>query len=184
MAEVASWALQRGVYQALAGSLDLTTLLGGVRVYDHAPQAAPYPFITLGQSVIRDWSTGTEDGAEHNLTLHVWSRSGGKKQVHEIIETIKDVLHDQPLTLSGSPPRQSSPRIVRGEARSGRRHLPRHRALSRGDRAGPGRRGLDSSSSQLSLPGLTGHPRLGKLIADGGLTGCPFAGMTILCCAI
>ena len=90
MAEVASWALQRGVYQALASSLDLTTLLGGVRVYDDAPQSAPYPFITLGQSVVRDWSTGTEDGAEHDLTLHVWSRSGGKKQVHEIIEAIKD----------------------------------------------------------------------------------------------
>jgi len=99
MAEVASWALQRGVYQALAGSLDLTTLLAGVRVYDHAPQSALYPFIILGQSVIRDWSTGTEDGAEHNLTLHVWSRTGGKKQVLEIIEAIKDVLHDQPLAL-------------------------------------------------------------------------------------
>jgi hypothetical protein len=71
-----------------------------VRVYDHAPQSEPYPFITLGQSAVRDWSTGTEDGAEHNLTLHVWSRSGGKKQVQEIIETIKDVLHDQPLMLS------------------------------------------------------------------------------------
>jgi len=100
MAEVASWALQRGVYQALAGSLDLTTLFGGVRVYDDAPQAAPYPFITLGQSVIRDWSTGTEDGAEHNLTLHVWSRSGGKKQVQQILEAIRVVLHDQPLMLA------------------------------------------------------------------------------------
>jgi len=100
MAEVASWALQRGVYQALAGSSDLTTLLGGARIYDDAPQAAPYPFVTLGQSVIRDWSTGTEDGAEHSLTLHVWSRSGGKKQVHEIIEAIKAVLHDQPLMVA------------------------------------------------------------------------------------
>ena len=100
MVAVASWALQRGVYQALAGSLDLTTLLGGVRVYDDAPQAAPYPFITLGQSVIRDWSTGTEDGAEHTLTLHVWSRSGGKKQALEIIEAIRAVLHDQPLVLA------------------------------------------------------------------------------------
>lgn len=100
MAEVASWVLQRGVYQALAGSVDLTTQLGGVRVYDDAPQAAPYPFITLGQSVIRDWSTGSEDGAEHNLTLHVWSRSGGKKQVHEILEAIRAVLHDQPLVLA------------------------------------------------------------------------------------
>jgi uncharacterized protein DUF3168 len=100
MAEVASWAVQRGVYQALAGSSDITTLLGGARIYDHAPQAAPYPFITLGESVIRDWSTGTENGAEHDLTLHVWSRAGGKKQTLEIIEAIKDVLHDQPMLLA------------------------------------------------------------------------------------
>jgi Protein of unknown function (DUF3168) len=99
MAEVASWALQRGIYQALAGSSDLTTLLGGARIYDDAPQGA-FPFITLGQSVIRDWSTGTEDGAEHDLTLHIWSRTGGKKQVHEIIEAIRAALHDQRLILA------------------------------------------------------------------------------------
>ena len=100
MAAFASWALQRGIYQALANSSDLTALLGGVRVYDDAPQGASFPFVTLGQSVIRDWSTGTEDGAEHNLTLHVWSRSGGKKQVHDIIEAIRAVLHDQRLVLA------------------------------------------------------------------------------------
>jgi hypothetical protein len=72
MAEVASWALQRGVYQALAGSSDVATLLGGARIYDDAPHDAAFPFVTLGQSVIRDWSTGTEDGAEHNLTLLAW----------------------------------------------------------------------------------------------------------------
>jgi hypothetical protein len=99
MAAAASWALQRSIYQALARDTDLTTFLGGVRIYDDAPQAAPYPFITLGQSVIQDWSTGTEDGAEHSLTLHVWSRAGGKKQVHEIIGVIEAVLHDQPLML-------------------------------------------------------------------------------------
>jgi hypothetical protein len=99
MAAVASWALQRSIYQALSGSPELTALLGGVRIFDDAPQSAAYPFITLGQSVIRDWSTGSEDGAEHSLTLHVWTRAGGKKQVLEIIEAIKAVLHDQPLLL-------------------------------------------------------------------------------------
>lgn len=93
------WSLQRGIYQALAGSAQLTALLGGARIYDDPPQAASFPFVTLGQSVIRDWSTGTEDGGEHLLTLHVWSRSGGKKQVHDIIEAIKAVLHDKPLSL-------------------------------------------------------------------------------------
>jgi hypothetical protein len=99
MTEVASWALQRGVYQALANSSTLTALLGGGKIYDDAPQGAAHPFITFGQSVIRDWSTGTEDGTEHSLTLHVWSRSGGKQQTHAIIEAIKAVLHDQPLLL-------------------------------------------------------------------------------------
>ena len=78
----ASWALQKSVYQALANSSELSSLLGGPRIYDDAPQAAGYPFVTLGQSLVRDWSTGTEDGGEHVLTLHVWSRSGGKKQTH------------------------------------------------------------------------------------------------------
>jgi hypothetical protein len=100
MAEAESWDLQRGVYQALAGSSDLTALLGGARIYDDAPQGAAFPFITLGQSVIRDWSTGSEGGAEHSLTIHVWSRAGGKKQVHDVIAVIKAVLHDQPLLLA------------------------------------------------------------------------------------
>jgi hypothetical protein len=37
MAEVVSWALQRGIYQTLAGSADLTTLLGEAHIYDDAP---------------------------------------------------------------------------------------------------------------------------------------------------
>jgi hypothetical protein len=93
------WSLQRGIYQALAGSPALGSLLGGTRIYDDPPQAASYPFITLGESTLRDWSTGSEDGAEHLLTLHVWSRSGGKKQVLDIIEEIKSALHDRPLSL-------------------------------------------------------------------------------------
>ena len=95
------WSLQRGIYQTLANSSELGALLGGTRIYDDPPQAASYPFINLGQSLVRDWSTGTEDGAEHLLTLHVWSHTGGKKQVHDIIEAIKSSLYDQPLTLVG-----------------------------------------------------------------------------------
>jgi hypothetical protein len=93
------WSLQRGIYQALANSSELGALLGGPRIYDDPSQAGSYPFISIGQSTVRDWSTGTEDGTEHLLTLHVWSRAGGKKQVHDIIEAIKTTLHDEPLTL-------------------------------------------------------------------------------------
>jgi len=94
----ASWALQRSIYQALTGSPELTSLLGGESVYSNPPAAAQFPYITLGQTVNLDWSTGTEDGNEHSLTLHVWSRAGAA-QVHEIIEVVRMVLHNQPLSL-------------------------------------------------------------------------------------
>jgi Protein of unknown function (DUF3168) len=62
-ASTGSW-IQRCIYQALTNS----SQLGATRIYDDPPQAASYPFISLGQSPLRDWSTGTEDGAEHLLT--------------------------------------------------------------------------------------------------------------------
>ncbi len=95
----ASWALQRNIYQALTNSSELTSLLGGDRIYSQAPPAAQFPFITLGQTVNLDWSTGTDEGAEHSLTLHVWSRADGAREVHEILEMIRTVLHDQLLAL-------------------------------------------------------------------------------------
>jgi hypothetical protein len=95
----ASWALERKIYQALRNSSELTSLLGGDRIYSQAPPAAQFPFITLGQTVNLDWSTGTDEGAEHSLTLHVWSRADGAREVHEILEMIRTVLHDQLLAL-------------------------------------------------------------------------------------
>lgn len=95
----ASWDLQRSIYQTLSSAPALTALLGGARIYSNPPQGEALPYITLGQTVNLDWSTGTEDGTEHSLTLHVWSRADSAEQVHEIIGTLKTLLHDQPLTL-------------------------------------------------------------------------------------
>lgn len=100
MATSASWELQKGIYQALAGDTSITGLLGGTNIYDDAPQNADYPYLTFGQSIARDWSTGSEDGLEHILTLHVWSRAGGKKETYEIIEAIRQVLHDALVTVT------------------------------------------------------------------------------------
>ena len=96
-----SWALQSSIFQALANSPELTSLLGGERIYSNPPPAAQFPFITLGQTVNLDWSTGTEDGTEHSLTLHVWSRGGGRKEAVEIMAAARAVLHEAALSLSG-----------------------------------------------------------------------------------
>jgi len=128
MATSASWELQKGIYQTLAGDTSITGLLGGTNIYDDAPQSADYPYLTFGQSIARDWSTGTEDGLEHILTLHVWSRAGGKKETHEIIEAIRK------RSCAG----ELAPRILRSEARPRRRDLSWDRAVPGGYRAAGG----------------------------------------------
>jgi hypothetical protein len=97
----ASWSLQRAIYDTLANDGDVVLRLGGARIFDDVPQKSPYPYLTLGQSVVRDWSTGTEDGAEHILTLHVWSRAEGRREAHDIMSSIRDALHDRDLALDG-----------------------------------------------------------------------------------
>lgn len=95
----ASRDLQRSIYSALAANPSLTGLLGGARIYDDVPRNAAFPYLTIGQSTVRDWSTGTELGHEHLLTLHVWSRAAGRKESHEIMSAVETVLHDAPLAL-------------------------------------------------------------------------------------
>ena len=97
----AGWALQQSIFAALTGDATLATLLGGSRVYDDVSVRAEFPYLTFAQSNERDWSTGSEPGQEHFLTLHIWSRANGRKEAHEIMGAVRDVLHDQSLSLSG-----------------------------------------------------------------------------------
>lgn len=96
----ASHDLQRSVFIALTSSAPLTALLGGPHVYDDVPRHAAFPYVTIGQSTVRDWSTGGELGHEHILTLHVWSRAAGRKETYEIISALEATLHDASLALS------------------------------------------------------------------------------------
>jgi hypothetical protein len=92
------WDLQKAVYAALAASETLNLLLGAERIYDATPQAAAFPFLVIDQTQIRDWSTGTEQGAEHVLLLHVWSRNESKREAYEIADAARDVLDGAALS--------------------------------------------------------------------------------------
>jgi hypothetical protein len=95
----AGWDLQKAVYAALAADATLTTLLGGAAIHDAVPQNATFPYVVIDQTQIRDWSTGTEPGAEHMLMLHVWSRHAGKREAHEIADAIRAALGGAMLSL-------------------------------------------------------------------------------------
>jgi hypothetical protein len=94
----ASFALQTAIVATLIGDDGLGALIGD-RIYDGPPRNAVFPYVSIGQASLADWSTGTEAGAEHQLVLHVWSREGGKRESYEIMDAIEALLHDATLDL-------------------------------------------------------------------------------------
>lgn len=100
MTTPASAALRTAVRNALIADGALLSALGGPKVYDEPPRAAVFPYVTLGEARIADFSTGDGDGLEHTLTLHAWSRQGGHKQAHAIAGALLQALDDAPLSLT------------------------------------------------------------------------------------
>ncbi len=73
---------------------------GARRFYDEPPRTAEFPYVTLGETRVTDYSTGDGRGEEHQLTVHAWSRQGGHAQAHVIAGALLQVLDDAPLTVT------------------------------------------------------------------------------------
>lgn len=97
----AGFALQKAIFEKLTSDAPTLAALGGPRVYDDAPARTEFPFVTFGQSSERDWSTGSDEGFEHLVTLHVWSRARGRREAEQVIAAARAALHDQDLALAG-----------------------------------------------------------------------------------
>lgn len=96
----ADLALQKAVHAALSADAALAALIAA-RIYDNPPDDAGFPYLTLGENEMRDWSTGESRGAEHLLSLHAFSRRGGRREAKEILAAVGARLHDAALTLEG-----------------------------------------------------------------------------------
>ena len=96
----ASAALRAAIHDALSADSALTALLGIAKIYDEPPREAVFPYVTLGEARVSDFSTGTEPGEEHQITLHAWSRQGGHREAHLISGALLQALDDAPLTLT------------------------------------------------------------------------------------
>jgi hypothetical protein len=97
----AALALRAAIHDALLTDGALTGILGGAKIYDEPPRAATYPYVTLGEARVSDFSTGTERGEEHQLTLHAWSQQGGHREAHLIAGALLQALDDAALALPG-----------------------------------------------------------------------------------
>lgn len=96
----ASWALQQAVHAALSADDAVGEALGG-RVFDTPPRGTAFPYCVIGDDAVSDWSTATEAGSEHVLSLHLWSRADGQKEAKLAAEAVRAALDGAALALAG-----------------------------------------------------------------------------------
>lgn len=93
--------VQEAMFAALASSGEVQGLIGNpARIYDHAPPGAAFPYLVFGPIQITPYDTKTEIGFEQIVTLNVWSRYRGSKEVKDILQATYDVLHRASLSVT------------------------------------------------------------------------------------
>lgn len=93
-------ALQRAVFERLAGDAALTGLVGSA-IYDVLPAGAlPNLYVALGAEVARDRSDITGGGAQHEFTISVVTHNAGFATAKEAAAAVCDALIDADLSLS------------------------------------------------------------------------------------
>lgn len=94
-------ALRKAARDLLLAEPALVSALGGPRVWDEPPRGGQRPCIVFERSIVRDWSTMSEDGEEHVLTLDVWSQEPGMAQALAIARIAASALHDAEPAIPG-----------------------------------------------------------------------------------
>lgn len=99
-----SWPLQQGVFQLLSADPGVAALTGG-RIHDAPlpPEAEAEPdgiYVTLGDETVRDWSTASDRGAEHLVSIAVHAPRRGYAEAKQAAGAISDALLGGTVTLS------------------------------------------------------------------------------------
>lgn len=95
---------QRALYTAINAA---RVSLGVVGVYDVAPQvidggsAAPFPYVVMGRIFALALDTQTKNGFTMTTRIHTFSRTGAMAECKAIQGGIYDLLHRQPMTVTG-----------------------------------------------------------------------------------
>ena len=95
-AEIALAAAIRAAALADAG----VAALVGERFYDDPPPEVIFPYLTLGRVESRAIDASEREALEHGVTLHVWSRYGGRAETLEIIAALRGCLHNAALDVA------------------------------------------------------------------------------------
>lgn len=93
-------ALVAAIRAAAMENAGVQALLGHpARVHDDAPPDAIFPYVTLGRVESRPVDASGGEAIDHVITLHVWSRYGGRAEALDVIAALRSALHNAPLAV-------------------------------------------------------------------------------------
>jgi hypothetical protein len=98
----ADQALAASIRAAAMADAAVKAVLGNLaRIYDDPPPGVIFPYVTLGRVESRPSDASGVDAVEHAVTLHVWSRHGGRAEALQAISALRGALHNASLTIEG-----------------------------------------------------------------------------------
>ncbi len=93
--------LANAVHTALSADIAVQSVLGqNPRLYDHAPEDPIYPYLTYGPMRSEDIGGDNSPLTTHNMTLHLWSRYGGRAEIMALTNAVSGVLGSGNLQLT------------------------------------------------------------------------------------
>lgn len=92
-------AVQAAAVAALEAHPALSSELAGI--YDGPPPRAVFPYVSIGDGLVSDWSTKSEAGREIRLALTVWDDGEEATRLHKLMGHVEDAIAAMPRDLSG-----------------------------------------------------------------------------------
>lgn len=70
------------------------------RLYDDPPPDVTFPYVTIGRVESKPIDASEREALEHAVTLHVWSRYGGRAEALDVIAALRGCLHNASLDVA------------------------------------------------------------------------------------
>ncbi|KRB50167.1 hypothetical protein ASE04_16510 [Rhizobium sp. Root708] len=91
--------LLTAIHARLTGDAELLGMIGEDGIRDRLVTGRKLPCVLIGEVVSNDYSTSTEGGEEHLLSLEIWIDAGGRKQAQQVASRLHALLQDAALDL-------------------------------------------------------------------------------------
>jgi hypothetical protein len=91
--------LQSAIVTALQAHPALAATLTGI--YDGPPPRAAYPYISVADGLVNDWSTKSETGREIRMAVTVWDDGEMASRLHDLMAHAEDAIAALPSDLGG-----------------------------------------------------------------------------------